>query len=283
MKLRMKYFIAVNVGLAIFGAFLIAIGIIDGEKLRRPLLEALGTGLVAAAAINILDRALTIEQPPSQPTRIEVVAEKRIATPQKIYDLKYDTSKVDIIGISLNHVFEELVNDPAQRIIDRLLRHNLQLRLFFMHPDATFLIQRAREDNWDHKDIIERQKRAVKLCQVFYEQLRAAYDAALNARVLNTHQTGSLQIKLLDFCPYITIYRIGEEEIYWGLYTSSATGVNLPLYRTSNIHDPSLYKNLHQHIHGLIDRDLKYPDLVSMPEMGAPEINTELLGKILKT
>jgi len=283
MKLKLYFFISLNVILGLLGALLIFLGLIRGDEIGRPLMESIGIGFIAAGIINIFDRVLTLEPPHEQAPRIEVVAEKRIATPQHIYDLKYNTSKVDIIGISLNHVFEELVNDPGQKMIDRLLRHNLQMRLFFIHPDSKYLEQRAREDNWGHADLVERQKRAVKLCGVFYEQLRAAYDAAKEAGVLNTHQTGSLQIKLLDFCPYITIYRVGEEEIYWGLYTSQSTGLNLPLNRTTNMQDPALYKHLHQHIHGLIDRDMKYPDLVSMPEMGEPELNSDLLESILKS
>ena len=281
MKLRLKYFIAVNIGIIFFGALLILLGIIVGGELPRPALEAIGTGLLAAGAINIFDRAISLEPPQELAQRIEVIAEKRIATPQFIHDLKYKTSKIDIIGVSLTHVLEELINDPGQRIIDRLLKDNLQMRLFFVHPDSPYLEQRAREDKIVYSELIKRQKRAVELSKIFYEQLRIAYDAASKAGTLNTHTTGSLQIKLLDFCPYISIYRLGEDEIYWGLYTSSTSGINLPLFKTTLKNDPVLHKHLHQHIHGLLDRDLKYPSLVSMPEMVEPDLNDELIKEIL--
>lgn len=281
MKLNRKYFTAVNVIIGLVGIICIYQGVVSHGN---PFWDAIGTGLVAAAAVNILDRAVRLEPPSIPKPRIEVMSDKRIDTSeamQSIHELKYKTSKVDLIGVSLIHVLEEFDEEP-DRIINRLLRNNLQLRLLFVHPDSKYLEQRAREDKWDVADLVKRQKRAVDLSVKFYNNLRHAYDKAVSEKSLNTHKTGSLQIKLLDFCPYMTIYRVGEDEIYWGLYTSNMSGVNLPLFKTVLAQDPMLYKHLHQHIHGLIERDLKYPDLVSMSDMGEPLLNKELVKKILE-
>ncbi len=282
MKLSLRSFILVNVILCLVGVVSVFYGIITSDVLFKSLLQAVGIGLLAAGAVNIVDRSLTLEPPPVPQQSVEVVAEKRIATPQEILDLKYDADKVDIIGVSLTHVLEEMINDPRQRIIDRLLKHNLQLRLFMVHPASEYLKQRAHEDKQDVAELVSNQKHSVELCVKFFDQLNEAYKSASKAKTLNKHLTGSLQIKLLDFCPYITIYRIDEEDIYWGLYTSDKAGVNLPSFRTSSSQDPSLYKHLHQHIHGLMDRDVKYPDLVSMTEMGRPILNNDLAEKTLK-
>jgi hypothetical protein len=282
MKLSLKSFILVNIILCLVGVVSILIGIIATGLLAKSLLDAVGIGLLAAGAVNIVDRSLTLEPPPIPLQGIEVAAEKRIALPQEIIDLKYAADKVDIIGVSLTHVLDEIINDPRQRIIDRLLKHNLQLRLFMVHPASEYLKQRAREDNnQDIVELVRNQKYSVELCVKFFDQLSEAYKSASKAKTLNRHLTGSLQIKLLDFCPYISIYRIDEEDIYWGLYTSDKAGVNLPLFRTSANQNPTLYKHLHQHIHGLMDRDVKYPDLVSMTEMGRPILNSDLAVKTL--
>lgn len=282
MKLQLKYFVAVNMGLCLVGVVSILTGIIVLDVLLKPLLQAIGIGLLAAGAVNILDRSLVLEPPPVPVQRIEVVAERRIATPQEILNLKYDASKVDIIGVSLIHALEEFNNDPRQKIINRLLKHNLQLRLFMVHPASEYLHQRAREDKVGIGELIKSQKRSVELCVKFFEQLSDAYNSAIKAGTLDTHMTGSLQIKLLDFCPYMSIYRINEADIYWGLYTSDKSGVNLPLFRTCATQDPGLYKQLHQHIHGLMERDVKFPDLVSMSEMGRPILNDDLVSNILE-
>ena len=281
MKLQLKYFIVVNIGLCLVGVVCILIGIIVADLLLKPLLEAIGIGLLAAGAVNILDRSLTLEPPPVPIQRVEVVSERRIATPQDILNLKYEAAKVDIIGVSLTHALEEIINDPRQKIINRLLKHNLQLRLFMVHPCSEYLKQRAREDKQDIVELVNSQKHSVQLCVKLFDQLSEAYKAATTAKTLNTHLTGNLQIKLLDFCPYMSIYRINEGDIYWGLYTSDKSGVNLPLFRTSASQDPTLYKHLHQHIHGLMERDVKYPDLVSMSELGRPILGESLVAEIL--
>ena len=284
MKLRLKYFISVNVGFGLAGVIFIFLGISNGGQIAKPLLEAIGVGLLAAALVNILDRAITLEPTPLPPEpiqRIEVTAEKRLVTPQAIWDLKYQTPKVDIVGISLTHALEEIVDDPSQKIIDRLLKHNLQMRLFFVHPESPYLHQRAAEDKRGLTELINRQKRVVQLSLSFYNQLSSAYELAKNAGTLNTHATGSLQIKLLEFCPYVSMFRLGEDDIYWGLYTSGTQGVNLPLFKTNSTTDPSLYKHLHQHIHSLLERDVKYPSLVSMSQMGKPSVNQEVINSIL--
>ena len=282
MKLQLKYFIAVNIALCLVGIVCILIGIILGGTLVRPILESIGIGLLAAGSVNILDRALTLEPPPIPSQRIEVVAEQRIAIPQEILDLKYRAVKVDIVGIRLTHVLEELINDPEQKIIERLLNHNLQFRLFMVHPHSVYLKQRAQEDSEAYEEIVKHQQHSVELCVQFYKQLNEAYDSILKNKKLNTHKTGILQIKLLEFCPYVSIYRIDEEEIYWGLYTSDKAGVNLPLFKTLANRDMLLYRHLHQHIHGLMERDRKYPDLASMPRLGPPIMAEDVVDGALK-
>jgi hypothetical protein len=244
-------------------------------------LEAVGIGLLAASAVNILDRAVTLEPPPVPIQRIEVISERRIIIPDPISELKYKAKKVDLIGVSLNHFLKELVNDSRQTIITRLLKHNLQLRIFFVHPASKYLEQRAFEDNQDLCKLVERQKEAVELCVEFHKQLQEAYESLSKAGKLDSHLTGSLQVILLDCCPYITIYRV-DEEIFWGLYTSGTSGVNLPLFKTSMNSDPTFYNHLHEHIHAFLGHEDRFPKLVNMPELGKPTLAKKLAKDALK-
>lgn len=283
MKLKMIVFILVNLLLSTMGVILVLFGLLIEDALWKPLLESVGTGLLAAGAVNVLAQTLILEKPtplPPPPVRIEVAAEQRSATPQEIHDRKFTASKVDLVGISLNHFLEELLNDPRQRLINRLLMNNLQLRIFLVHPNSAYLRQRAMEDKVDLKELVRRQRIGVQMCVQFYKQLLAAYQSLQQSGRLDKHLVGNLQVKLLDFCPYITIYRVNEDDIYWGLYTSDKPGLELPLFRTNNKQDPSLYKHLHQHIHGLIERDRTYPDLVGLSSIGAPFLNEELAESI---
>ena len=187
---------------------------------------------------------------------------------------------MDIIGITLNHAVEELTKNGGKQIIENLLFHNLQLRLFMVHPHSEYLKQRAVEDNDDYIDLVNRQIETINGCVKFYHLLKKRYDAEKKAGRLDTRFTGTLQIKLLDFCPYISVFRINDDQIYWGLYTSGVTGLNMPLYQTTTKRDPSLYAQLHDHIHGLTDRDKKYPDLISMTNVGAPVLDMAVLKTV---
>lgn len=281
MKLQKSYFIIWNLFIGAIGIICIFIGVTFGGSLGRPFWESVGIGLLAACLVNLLDRVLILEPPPVPIQRIEVVSEKRVNLPESIIGLKYNARKVDIVGVSLNHFLKELVNDPKQILITRLLKYNLQLRIFFIHPASKYLKQRAFEDNQDIVRLIETQKEAVELCAEFYKQLQKVYDALSQTGMLDEHLIGSLQIILLDCCPYVTIYRV-DDEIYWGLYTAGASGVNLPLFKTSMNLDPAFYSQLHEHIHSFMVHEDIYPKLVHMPEMKKPALNRKVLQDALQ-
>ena len=278
MKLKIRQFVLANLVIGLAGIIGILSGILIGGSFVQPLLESIGIGLLAAALVNLLDRVLILEAPVQ---RIEVVAEQRNAIPDQILDRKFKAKKVDIIGVSLNHFLYELTRDSGKVIISRLLQHNLQLRIFLVNPASKYLEQRAFEDNEERNELVEHQKEAVKDCIKFYEHLLGSYNALKKAGKLDTHLTGSLQIILLDCCPYVTVYRV-DDDIYWGVYTSNKSGVDLPLFKTSLVQDPILFNHLHEHIHGLIGIENKYPRLVNMPNYEGPTLAKNVAEDALK-
>ena len=58
-----------------------------------------------------------------------MVTERRIATPQDILNLKYEAAKVDIIGVSLTHALEEIINAP------QFLKEGQEVEIVF-HADT---------------------------------------------------------------------------------------------------------------------------------------------------
>ena len=91
-KLKIYFFVALNIILGLIGVVAIQWGLIKGDELSKPLAESIGIGFIAAGLINIFDRLLTLEPVPEQFQRIEVVAEKRISTPQRIYSRRFPQS-----------------------------------------------------------------------------------------------------------------------------------------------------------------------------------------------
>ena len=278
-SVKLTSYLFINAFLFLSGIIAILVAIILGGILVQPLLESIGVGLLAASMVNLLDRFFKVEEkkeiapppPPAKEEKIILAAYKRCNTPTEILDQKFHAEKVDIVGITLNHAIEDLTKGGGKQIIENLLFHNLQLRLFLVHPNAEYLKQRAIEDKDKHEKLVHRQQEAIKECEVFYKHLLKRYEEEKSKGRLDTRFTGMLQIKLLDFCPYMSIFRINDDRIYWGLYTSGETGLNMPLYLTTSERDPNLYAQLHNHIHGLMDLDTKYPDLVHMTNMDPPE------------
>ncbi len=282
MKLKLRFFIIVNVLIGAVGVICILAGLLVGGKVALPLLEAVGTGLLAAAAVNILDRTLSLEPPPETKQRVEVVAESRVDIPAEIVKLKDEARKVDLVAVSLNHFTKELVTDRSRTMITRLLKHNLQLRIFLVHPASKYLQQRAFEDHLELKRLVEDQQEIIRRCAEFCGQLEAEYEALCKAGTIDEHLVGSLQIYLLDCCPYLTIYRV-DDAIFWGLYTANTNGVNMPLFKTSMKDDPLLYNQLREHIHAFMGHEDRYPMLVHMPEMKKPVLNKKVLQQALAT
>ena len=87
MKLKLSFFIMVNLFIAALRVICILVGLLLGGRVLLPLLEAVGTGLLAAAGVNLLDRSLSLEAPDSR-QRVQVVAETRTNLPDEIVDLK---------------------------------------------------------------------------------------------------------------------------------------------------------------------------------------------------
>ncbi|MDR3576178.1 MAG: hypothetical protein P4L50_20105 [Anaerolineaceae bacterium] len=288
-KVKLTNFLYINIILFAFGIIAILIGIILGGTLVLPLLEAVGTGLIAASGVNLLDRYFSVEMPSVPPLppppglgeKVVLAATKRCLTSPDILNSKFSAAKVDIIGVTLNHALEELTKDGGKQIIENLLFHNLQLRLFLVHPASAYLKQRAEEDNDNYEKLVQRQIASVKECEKFFQLLKKRYLIEKGKGRLDTRFTGSLHIKLLDFCPYISVFRINDDKIYWGLYTSGATGLNLPLFLTTTERDPDLYAQLHDHIHGLMEHDSKYPDLIYMTNLGEPVLVEKVLNTVM--
>jgi hypothetical protein len=147
------------------------------------------------------------------------------------------------------------------------------------------LVQKFIEDNKtneeDKEASFKKQISSVENCVVFYKLLCVRYQLALKD---NTHPRGVIQIKLIHFCPHITIERY-DNDIYWGLYTADMAGEYAPMFLTSLDDNYVLYDKLKKHFNSLFAKDFSNSMaqsnvLISM-ESSEPILNHELAEKIL--
>jgi hypothetical protein len=282
MKLSKITLFFINLSVILGGIVLVFVSSAVGENVWGKLFEALGIGLLATGGVNIVAHWL-IEKPNEMGVRM--VANNRIMLDPKVHDRKYSADKIEAVGISLANFLQELTNN--RRVIDRILKNNVRLRLAFMHPESPFLIQKFIEDNAMSDEakeaLLKKQISSVENCVLFYKLLCVRYQEALKDNP-NSPPAGIIQIKLLQFCPHITIERY-DSDIYWGLYTADIAGEYAPMFLTSRDDNYVVYDKLKNHFNGLISKD--FPDtkshgniLISM-QSSKPVLNRELAARIL--
>lgn len=280
-KLDRKSILFINIVLAVFGVATVMLSIILFQSTIRILVESIGIGLIATGFVNFFDR-LFVEA--DKDTDIDIVAMQRAKTNQTVYRLKYQSQKVDILGVSIADVLKEFTQNSRHEMIDRILRHSARLRLFFVHPDAGFLTQRAREDHISYDELRSRQIKSVEMVVTFYKLLLEAYQRDSLSDSLSTGNVGSVEIRLINVCPYISIYRV-DNSVYWGLYTANKTGEESPLFFSKKMDKDGMFEILKDHIYGLLPKeDIDNLYLLKMIIKDRPPIlNRAIVDQILGT
>jgi len=250
-KLDRKHILIINVVVAIVGGSILILGFSIHESVWRVLIEATGTSLIATGFVNFLDKLLVEAQ---ESVDIEIVSMRRARPNRSIYGLKYSAQKVDILGVSLADVLKEFTRDSKREMVDCVLKQSTRLRLLLVHPDSKFLVQRASEDHITWEELHERQLKSVEMIVKFYKILLDEYQREERAGSLRTRNVGSVEIDLIDVCPYISLFRT-DNEIYWGLYTSHKTGEETPLFFSKKMDKEGMFENLKDHFYGLLPKD----------------------------
>ena len=256
MKLDKSKILLINTVVGLVGLILVLISITtENNPKMRVLLEAVGTGLIASGGVNFLDKLFTQETSENDMSKlIKILDTQRSKIDSSIHEKKYSATKVDIVGINLNNCLKEIVDDPRQRMIKHIFSGKAErLRLLLVNPNAPFIKQRALEDNMSEVELKRRQQDSIKICISFYKKLREKRQDAIKKDEFNG--TSYVEIRLIDFCPHITIERI-DDESYWGLYTSDTIGINSPMFKACKNENDALFEQLKKHFIGLRTKSL---------------------------
>lgn len=279
--LKRKNALLINTIVALIGIIFVLLSVLTNNSMVKEFSVAIGIGLFAAGGVNILN-TLFVQEEKEEATISKMIAGERKSAQEWDFERKYHAEKVDIIGISLLDCLLEIVNDPGQKMIDRVLFNRTRLRLVFVHPNAQYLTQRAIEDKVTEDSLRTRQRQSVKLSVAFYKLLNEAYKKAKRHDKLNSKRLGSIEIKLIEFCPYMTVNR-ADDEILWGLYTSDTAGINSPMFQVTEKNN-ILFRCLKNHIYALLERNLTPGGDYYLVRMinGAPVLNKKLVLEILE-
>ena len=247
-----------NVVAILIGIILVSVSVNIGDRWLSTLLEALGIGAIATGAVNFFDRFLK-EKPTD--ASLTLIAHQRATIPQHIHDRKFHVQRVvDICAISLTGCLNDITRDRNNSLLhDILFKHEMRVRLMFVHPCSPYLQQRAIEEHSDYNLLQIRQRENVRKCIIFYKYLKEKYDEAVsNHRLVNP--LGTLEIKLMNVCPYLTIERY-DYDIYWGLYQIDKVGEKSPQFLVTIKSDYKLYEQIREHFNGLMLNHIPVPTM----------------------
>jgi hypothetical protein len=230
---------------------------------------------------NVYWRKNTIQIKSENEFLLKMVAISRGSFDREIHLTKHRARKIDMAGISLTNFFEEIIDDPHEKLIDRLVNEDIRLRVVFVHPKANFLEQRWIEDNKGSLEELRAvQRRSVESSIKFFKKLADYYGSQKNSRV---KPQGRFMVKLTKFCPYFSYERY-DSDIYWGLYTADSAGIHAPMFLTTLQENYRLFDKLRNHYIDLLRKN-HYGEqddlhLIRM-EAGAPSLNYQLAEDIL--
>ena len=278
-NLDRRKILTISVVLAILGIAIDTASFIFGDSVTRYLIESIGTGLIATGFVNFFDKLLVETQ---KEPEIGIVAMERAKTSQNIHRMKYEHEKVDIMGVSIAAVLREFTDDPQNEMVERIIRHSTRLRLICVHPESPFLVQRAHEDRVSWEDLHARQISSVEHIVKFYKLLHSTYYREHEAGTIRHSNVGSAEVRLINDCPYISIYRV-DDTIYWGMYTTSKSGHESPLFVSKKLDKDGMFDLLKDHLYALLTKE-KGDDLtiIKMPMKDQPPtLNRPLAEQIL--
>jgi len=255
--------VVLNIVLLLFGLGIVAYELaLVPNPIVSGLLNAFGTTLAATGSITLLIHLLK-----ETPTLIgpELITMRRKSVTKAIHSRKETASKVDMLGITLTDFLAEVTKDRNHELLHNILNNTeSRVRIMFMHPNASYLHQRSFEDD-DHTltTILSRQAESLKYCVQLYSSLENQLKEE-RKRNPQFEPRGSLIIKLIEACPYISYERY-DKDIYWGLYTSDSPGNACPVFLTTS-KDDDLYEKLKAHFLALLQNGYEEATKPSRPK-----------------
>jgi len=188
-------------------------------------LEAVGTGLIAAALVSYLIRRFYTEE---KGETVELAAEARVTMEDEYKRKRRETQKHEVVAVALTGALKQYRDEKS--LLENIFRRGSKVRLLFLSPESPFIPQRAREDGVTNDDLRKRQRESVKLAIDVGNQLLGLYENAVSSSSLDSGEVGSFEIRLMTECPYCTLY-MTDNEILWGLYTSNRRGFDSAVMR----------------------------------------------------
>lgn len=216
---------------------------------------------------------------------VRVLADNRKVLDADYRERKYSARNVDILGMALSGALIEVANDQDHRLLRRVLFDGAQVRMIFITPTSEYVRQRAIEDGDSLVQLQGLLKNSVLHTREVYERFGRLYQQEEQIGHIRPTSMGSLEIRVIDFCPHFTIYRT-DDSILWGIYTATTRGLYSSVLQVQKSHD-ALFRQIVGHFDSLwkiggLNRNPDETFLLKCDSYMPPILNEKLVDELLK-
>jgi hypothetical protein len=214
---------------------------------------------------------------------VRVVANDRKVLDREYRDRKYSAHEIDVVSIALTNALDELATDRQDTLLRRIILENVHVRLLFVAPNSDYVQHRAREDGDSVDQLRAHLRRSVRRSVDVYERLRVVHEQAAAEGRLQAVSVGSLEIRVTEHCPYMTVFRT-DNTVLLGLYTAAAKGLDTAVLQVHKAHD-ALFHQVTGHFNRLWslrgDNEASDAFLVKCHSLMPPALNRALIDRLL--
>ena len=247
-KSLLLYLLTITIGIII-----VLLALIITNKIFESLSNAIGTGLISSGFVALLLLFINNEEDHKY---MKIISTDRSTLDGKYKKRSYSAKEIDIIGIALSGVMNELATDESERLLKHILYENAKVRLMFLSPESEYTRQRALEDGVTEKDFLKGLNETLINTLKLYNRINKIYNSEYSKKSIKRDKMGTLEIKITDMCPHLTIYRT-DNNIAWGLYTAASKGIYSTAMEVNN-KQKKIFEELKKHFDRLWDNSLCY-------------------------
>jgi len=247
-KSLLLYLLTITIGIII-----VLLALIITNKAFEFLSNAIGTGLISSGFVALLLLFINNEE---NHKHMKIISTDRSTLDEKYKKRSYSAKEIDIMGIALSGVMKELATDESERLLKHILYENAKVRLMFLSPESEYTKQRALEDGVTEKDLLKGLNETLINSLKLYNRINKIYNNEYSKKSIQRDKMGTIEIKITDMCPHLTIYRT-DNNIAWGLYTAASKGIYSTAMEVNN-KQKKIFEELKKHFDRLWDNSLCY-------------------------
>lgn len=259
----------------LLGSVLILISFVvqGGSGYLSRFILALGVSTFAAGILRLLGALLDLQSiKKSLSHHVEIIAERR-GDEKREYERENEKAKhrLDILSFSAQSIIAAL-NTPESNLYKAVFRKGIKLRVLTVDPSCQAAKQRVYDDagysDNDDASYPGDKKRVTSAWQKMlasFEELRTTFESVSSSK-LPLPGTASVEIRITDESPYLTVYVRDDEAVIFGQYFTPGRGDGNAAMKLSREWNQQVFNQFRDHFMTMWENSLNKQLLLIAPE-----------------